>query len=79
MQVTKQLLKNDSLLKRAFSTANLESIFVLDSKTPKPAVNPQYPRLYGHYLCPFVEKVRLSLSARAVKFQRCEINLRDKT
>ena len=57
---------------------NLESILVLDSNTPRPAVNPDYPRIYGHYLCPYVERVRVSFSARNVKFQRCEINLRDK-
>jgi len=69
-------------IRRFFSTSSnkdLQMIFVDNALTPKPAPNPKYPRLYGHALCPYVERVRLALSARAVEFQRCEINLKDKT
>jgi hypothetical protein len=71
-------------IRRAFSTTgankkDLEMIFVSNSQTPKPALNPKYPRLYGHALCPYVERVRLSFAARNVEYQRCEISLKDKT
>ena len=57
----------------------LQSITVTDVGTPKPEVNPQYPRLYGHLLCPFVEAVRMTLAARNVVYQSCEIDLGKKT
>ena len=47
---------------------DLEMIFVNYSQTPKPALNPKYPRLYGHALCPYVERVRLSFAARNVEY-----------
>ena len=50
-----------------------------EADTPKPEVNPQYLRLYGHLLCPFVEKVRMALAAKGVKYQRCEVDLGKKT
>ena len=46
------------------ASANLQTIYVTDSDTPKPAVNTEFPRMYGHLLCPFVEKVRMALAAR---------------
>lgn len=51
----------------------------MDESTPKPAVNPKYLRLYGHNLCPFVEKARLALAARNVQYQDCEMDLGKKT
>lgn len=50
------------------SSRDLEMIFVPEADTPKPAINENYPRLYGHLLCPYVEKVRLALAARNVKY-----------
>ena len=32
-------------------------------------------RLYGHHLCPFVERVRLVLAAKGVKYQDVQVNL----
>ncbi|TNV76451.1 hypothetical protein FGO68_gene12864 [Halteria grandinella] len=49
-----------------------------DASVPRPPLNKAMPRLYGHFLCPYAERVRLALSARNVKFERCEINLKDK-
>ena len=40
---------------------------------PKPAPNRQHLRLYGHTLCPFVERVRLVLAE--VPYQDVQINL----
>ena len=61
------------------ASSNLETIYVTESDTPKPATNTEFPRLYGHLLCPFVEKVRIALAARAVKYQDCEVDLGKKT
>ena len=61
------------------ASSNLEKIYVTESDTPKPATNTEFPRLYGHLLCPFVEKVRIALAARAVKYQNCEVSLEKKT
>jgi glutathione S-transferase len=61
------------------ASSNLETIYVTDSDTPKPPTNTEFPRLYGHLLCPFVEKARMALAARAVKYQGCEVDLGKKT
>jgi hypothetical protein len=53
------------------ASSNLETIYVTESDTPKPPTNTEVPRLYGHLLCPFVEKVRIALAARGVKYQDC--------
>ena len=37
----------------------------LDARMPP--VNRQYMRLYGHYMCPFVERVRLALAAKGLR------------
>lgn len=55
-----------------------EMLFIHNHDTPKPAVNRNYIRLYGHAMCPYAERVRLEFAARAVPYQRCEVNLRDK-
>ena len=60
-------------------SSNLETLYVTDSDAPKPPTNTEFPRLYGHLLCPFVEKVRLALAARAVKYQTCQLDLGKKT
>ena len=57
----------------------LQTLHITDADTPKPEVNPKYPRLYGHLLCPFVEKVRMALAARNVVYQHCLIDLGKKT
>ncbi len=61
------------------ASSNLETIYVTESDTPKPPTNTEFPRLYGHLLCPFVEKVRMALAARGVKYQGCEVDLGKKT
>merc|ERR1712224_297765 len=40
-----------------------------------PEGNGTYIRLYGHYMCPFVERVRLVLAARNIPYQDCQVNL----
>ena len=38
-------------------------------------MNPKYLRMYGHHLCPYTEKARLSLGAKGVPYQKVEIDL----
>ena len=58
---------------------DLETLYITEESTPRPEVNPSFPRLYGHPLCPFVEKVRMALAARNVQYQRVELDLDKKT
>ena len=59
--------------------SSVDTIYVPELDTAKPEVNKEHPRLYGHLLCPFVEKVRIALAARNVVYQNCEIDLGKKT
>ena len=47
---------------------NLKSIS-LNYFCSKEPLNKKYLRLYGHHLCPFVEKARLALCAKGVQWQ----------
>ena len=60
-------------------TQDLQEIFVVNGEQPKPETNQNYPRLYGHHLCPFVEKARIALAARGVRYQSCQMDLTVKT
>ena len=52
---------------------------MLDSQHTIPAPNLKHLRLFGHLLCPFVERVRLVLAAQALPYQDVEINLEKRT
>jgi glutathione S-transferase len=56
----------------------MDIIIISDASVARPPLNKTIPRLFGHFQCPYAERVRLTLSARNVKFERCEINLQDK-
>ncbi len=56
-----------------------ETIYVTEESQPKPPTNTTLPRLYGHTLCPYVEKLRMALAARNVKYQKCDVDLGKKT
>lgn len=45
-----------------------ETIYVTEATQAKPETNKSLPRLYGHTLCPYVEKTRMALAARNVKY-----------
>ena len=51
----------------------------MDSQHVIPAPNLKHLRLFGHLLCPFVERVRLVLSAQGLPYQDVEINLEKRT
>ena len=44
-----------------------------------PAPNQKYLRLYGHTLCPFVERARLVLAAKKLPYQDVQVNLEKRT
>lgn len=46
----------------------LETLYILDGKHPRPSFNLNHLRLYGHHLCPFVERVRLVLAAKNLSY-----------
>ena len=47
----------------------------MDRNQPRPAPNKLHLRLYGHTLCPFVERVRLVLAEARIPYQDVQINL----
>ena len=48
-------------------TQDLSTLYLTADITEKPETNKNHLRLYGHHLCPFVEKARLALAARGGK------------
>jgi glutathione S-transferase len=60
-------------------TSTLEPLWVTEESTPKPETNTAFPRIYGHVLCPFVEKTRLAFAAKGVPYQSVECDLGKKT
>ena len=57
---------------------SLETLYLTQDINDKPPTNTQYMRLYGHHCCPFVERVRLTLGAKRVKYQNAEMDLFEK-
>ena len=53
----------------------LEPLQILDKTYSRPAFNRNFLRLYGHHLCPFVEKARLALGAKNLAYQDVQVNL----
>ena len=50
-------------------TQTLQPMQILDKTYKRPAHNKQHLRLYGHHLCPYVEKARLALNAKELPYQ----------
>jgi len=42
---------------------------ILDKTYIRPKQNKNFLRLYGHHLCPYVEKARLALLAKNLAYQ----------
>jgi glutathione S-transferase len=59
--------------------SDLQTISITAADQPRPAINPTYPRLYGHALCPFVEATRITFAAKNLKYQFVELDLSKKT
>ena len=56
----------------------LEEIYYMSGEEPKPDTNPNHLRVYGHMLCPFVQRGYLALGAKDIEFQKCSIDLLNK-
>jgi len=57
----------------------LKRIEVFDKTFSKPPINRNHIRLYGHYLCPFVEITRLVLAFKQIPYQDCQVSLLSRT
>ena len=58
--------------------SNLEEMYYRAGDLPKPEVNPEHLRVYGHQLCPFVQRAYLTLGAKGIPFQKCNVDLETK-
>ena len=51
-------------------------LYILDKKDGViPMANKSMIRLFGHYMCPFVEKARMVFAAKKIDYQPCLVNL----
>jgi glutathione S-transferase len=57
---------------------SLETLYILDGETAKPRTNKNYIRLYGHPLCPFVERARIAFKAKEIPHQFVGVDLTTK-
>ena len=57
---------------------NTDEMFFRGGDEPKPAVNPDQIRIYGHRLCPFVLRAYLALAFKEIPFQKCNMELDNK-
>jgi len=57
----------------------LAPLQILDKTYARPPFNKVFLRLYGHHLCPFVEKARLALCAKNLLWQDVQVNLERRT
>lgn len=55
-----------------------KDIYIRDGHTAKPRLNEKFVRLYGHHLCPFVQRAMLTLTAKQVPYQFVGIDLTHK-
>ncbi len=58
-------------------TQSLDKFEIKSREDPMPPPNKLYLRLYGHTLCPFVERVRLVLAG--IPYQDVQMNLEKRT
>ena len=57
---------------------SLEEINYLSGDLPKPEVNPDHLRVYGHQLCPYVQRAYFALTAKDIPYQKVNVELRNK-
>ena len=57
---------------------SLKKLYVLDGFTAKPLTNRNHVRIYGHPLCPFVERALLAFKAKEISYQFWGIDLTTK-
>jgi glutathione S-transferase len=54
---------------------DLKELSIICSADEKPEVNPSYWRLYGHPLCPYVERAKLVLEHNGMRYQNVHVSL----
>ena len=54
---------------------NLQTLFYPSGETPKPEINSEALRIYGHMLCPMSQRAFLSFAAKDIPFQKCHMDL----
>jgi glutathione S-transferase len=59
-------------------TQSLKQLIVGDALTAKPRTNENYIRIYGHHLCPFVQRTLLAFNAKNVSYQFVGVDLTHK-
>ena len=57
---------------------SMNQIIVADGNTGKPRTNENHIRIFGHPLCPFVERARLAFHAKGIEYQFVGIDLTEK-
>ena len=57
------------------NTQDQTTLYLTADIQEKPVTNKNFLRLYGHHLCPFVEKARLALAAKGIQYQNAEIDI----
>jgi glutathione S-transferase len=60
------------------SNLNLETLYYPSADTPKPDLNTENFRIYGHELCPFAQRAFLAFGAKKITFQKVHVDLRKK-
>ena len=48
---------------------SLDTIRYASGDSPKPETNTSHYRIYGHHLCPFVQRATLAFAAKEIEFQ----------
>ena len=57
---------------------NLETKFYYSGDEPQWETNPEHIRIYGHMLCPFVQRAWLSFGAKEIPFQKVHVDMKNK-
>jgi len=57
---------------------NLETKYYWSGDEPMWAANPEHIRIYGHMLCPFVQRAWLSFGAKQIPFQKVHVDMENK-
>lgn len=57
---------------------NLETLYYPSNETPRPELNPEFLRIYGHELCPFAQRAFFAFGAKKIPFQKVHVDLQKK-
>lgn len=57
---------------------SLKEFHILNGVTARPRLNEKHLRLYGHHLCPFVQRAMLALAAKGAEYQFVGVDLTHK-